>query len=692
MRDTKIIMDKNRKTKKKYKLLLGYLAAVLFAEQSFCGQPLLSPALSQAAVIVDKQGTVNVKTLKVKQEAGGTKNLKTNKGVLICLKKGKTVNVKKKVSLKGVSWYKISFSFQKKTYRGYVKKKQILLSQSSSEAAEKEMGIVSATSLNVRTSADVSSSILEYQKKKIALPQGTEVTILSEDASSGAVWYHVSFAYGEKKLKGYVSGKYITLSEAGGEKEEEMKEEEAQNQGSNGEEDQKEDAVPEPKQEKTEAVETGKAAEEAARVLTEEEFEAAMEEQNFPESYKPYLRELHKQQPTWTFHAYHTGLSWPTVIKKQSKVGRNLVPSSKNIAWKSLEEGAYDWISDTFVVFDGTTWVSASKKAVKYYMDPRNFLNKTGIYQFELLSYQSDFQSRQGVRSILKNTPMAGESSYTYTNPETGSTENMTYADTFMKAAEVSGVSPYHLASRVRQEVVTGTDSFSNSASGTYAGYEGYYNFYNIGASDSAGGGAVAKGLAWAKKTDDSYLLPWTSPYRAILGGALYIGKSYINKGQNTLYLEKFNVTPVSTYNHQYMTNVEAACAEAKKIYAAYSSMESVPVVFSIPVYEDMPETACAMPGDAKNPNNLLKSLTVKDYSLTPTFHPEDEPGMVYNLIVDSTVESIKINAASASVLAVVDGTGKQVLETGTNIFSVQVTAENGDIREYTINVIRKEE
>ena len=79
----------------------------------------------------------------------------------------------------------------------------------------------------------------------------------------------------------------------------------------------------------------------------------------------------------------------------------------------------------------------------------------------------------------------------------------------------------------------------------------GYYNFYNIGAYNStAAGGAIANGLKYAKNgstnatLNSNSLIPWTNRYRAIVGGAYIIGNSYISKGQNTIYLQKFNVTP----------------------------------------------------------------------------------------------------------------------------------------------------
>lgn len=77
----------------------------------------------------------------------------------------------------------------------------------------------------------------------------------------------------------------------------------------------------------------------------------------------------------------------------------------------------------------------------------------------------------------------------------------------------------------------------------------------------------------------------------------MYIGTSYIAKGQNTGYLQKFNVTPYQQFQHQYMTNVEAAYSEAIKTKTAYAeTMNATPIIFSIPVYNNMPAAACAAP------------------------------------------------------------------------------------------------
>ena len=428
------------------------------------------------------------------------------------------------------------------------------------------------------------------------------------------------------------------------------------------------------------------------------DFEMQLEEQGFPESYLPALRRLHELYPNWVFQSYHTGLSWDEVIEEESIVGKNLIPNSKGIEWKSLEAGAYNWKTDSFIVYDGSTWVTASKEAIAYYMDPRNFLDEKSIFQFEMLTYESSYQNKQGVENILKYTPLYG-TSYNYID-ETGAMRTISYADTFIEAAEYTDVSPYHLASRVKQEVVTGTSTVSNSVTGTVAGFEGFYNFYNIGAYHStAVGGAVANGLKYAKygSTDDELndmaLIPWENRYNAIVGGAYILGSTYISRGQNTIYLQKFNVTETSTYYHQYMANVEAPYAEGKKTAAAYSELENLPIVFSIPVYLDMPEEVCTQPELKLNPNNLLSNLLIQDmegnsYSVTPTF--DGQKTEEYSLIVENHVDCLDIKAETVSKKADVEGDGMIRLEEGYNEIIISVFAENGDVREYIITIIRE--
>lgn len=321
----------------------------------------------------------------------------------------------------------------------------------------------------------------------------------------------------------------------------------------------------------------------------------------FPDSYKPYIAELEKKHPNWKFIAMYTNLDWGYVINQENIFGKNLVPKNYSDSWKNKTPGQYNVEVDS-------GWVDSSRQAVEFCMDPRNFLNEERLFQFEGLSFDANTNSLDGIEKILYGTEFYNTRvSYFDYN---GNTINMNekYADLILKAARVSKVSPYHLASRIKQEV--GPFLSHSSISGKVAGYEGLYNFYNIGATSSAEPmGAIKKGLQYARDgkgasqtTKDKYLIPWNTKEKAITGGGIFIGSSYINVGQNTIYLQKFDVNNDrgnNLFTHQYMTNVLAPYSESKSIYNGYkkAGILDVPMNFVIPIYENMPSIA------ADNPN-----------------------------------------------------------------------------------------
>ena len=136
-----------------------------------------------------------------------------------------------------------------------------------------------------------------------------------------------------------------------------------------------------------------------------------MTQQGFPESYKQGLRELHSKYPKWKFTALQTGLDWNTAVTEESKVTRNLVARSSISSWKSTEDGAYDWATGTWPGFDGSSWVAASRDIISYYMDPRNFLNETYIYQFMNQSYDPSIHTREGLVTMVEGTFLSGTAS-----------------------------------------------------------------------------------------------------------------------------------------------------------------------------------------------------------------------------------------------------------------------------------------
>ncbi len=296
--------------------------------------------------------------------------------------------------------------------------------------------------------------------------------------------------------------------------------------------------------------------------------------EQFPESYRPALEALKAKHPNWTFVKMNTTLDWEVSISKELQGGKSLV-------YKTLP----DWTKNG--LYDTGNWYYASEAALKMYMDPRNSLSESAIFQFEQLTYNEAYHTLEAVNTFLKNTFMNDSS------PAPGT--NTTYANLFWTIGREEGrqVSPFHLAARVLQEQGAGT---SPLISGTYPGYEGYYNYFNVGASGTTNAQVIKSGLEYAKKHG------WSNVEASIRGGADFISANYIRRGQDTLYLQKFNVNPngfYAPYTHQYMQNITAPTTEAssiKRLYEGAGALDST-FVFKIPVYENMPAQPCGVPG-----------------------------------------------------------------------------------------------
>lgn len=365
--------------------------------------------------------------------------------------------------------------------------------------------------------------------------------------------------------------------------------------------------------------------------------------ENFPESYRPYLQELKRKYTNWEFTALYTGLDWNTVINNEYANDSNLVPKSYSDVWKCNIPGIYNIEIDS-------GWVNASKSAIEYTMDARNFLNEVRIFQFEKQTYDERVNTKDGIEKILYGTEFYKRNVEYYNSDGNKITMNETYADLIWDASVYSGVSPYNLASRIKQEV--GPFITHSSISGRIEGYEGLYNFYNIGATSSVEDlGAIKNGLRYARNGNNAseevksnYLIPWNEPSKAIKGGAVFIGSSYISVGQYTLYLQKFDVNNQyknSLYWHQYMTNCLAPYSECSSIYKAYntSGMLNSSIAFVIPVYENMPDEICTRP-------DILSSDYEKDNTkvyadVNTVLNVRVGPGSSYEVLTTISKEEI---------------------------------------------------
>ena len=467
----------------------------------------------------------------------------------------------------------------------------------------------------LRKTASTSSSSLAD------VPEYAVVTILDTNAGSGngcdAKWYKIDY----KNKTGYVCNKYIVSTSS-----------------------------------TTTSVVAGGAYEETLKTA------------KFPESYWPYLKYLHQKYPNWQFEALTVNTNFETMANEQYTLGKNLIQSPPD-GWKRLDTYLYNENRfSTNFSGGGSTWFAPSKEVIKYYLDPRNFLNEYDIFMFEKLSFNATFQTRAGVVSLLSNTFM---------KDKTSDGQNDTYADIFMEAANNSEIntSPYFLAARIIQEVGT---SRSSAVSGTVEGYTGYYNFYNIDATGSSDGMTnVKNGLARAVKED------WNTEKKAILGGAKIIASGYINAGQDTLYNQKFDMT---NFWHQYQQNIEAPIHERqnmRKIYRANSFLPSS-FVFRIPVYSNMPNTTVEVPNPG-SPINALKELKV-DNKIIDGFNKDKKE---YTIYISGSTVSINLSATPYVNSATVSGAGNITVGNGTTKKEIKVTAENGSINTYTLNIVK---
>ena len=331
--------------------------------------------------------------------------------------------------------------------------------------------------------------------------------------------------------------------------------------------------------------------------------------EEFPESYRPYIDELKKIYPNARFKAVHTNVDWNLAITHETydtNLNISTIYRTNGDEWKHRPNGVDINIDNGYV--------AASKEAVKYVLDPRNSLTKEYIFQFESLNYSEGLSSINAVDKILKNTPMSSNGQYAkkYKNSSNWVNMDKTYSEYIFEAGRKNNVSPTHIASRIIQET-RGDIVNSRSINGSVNGYLGVYNFFNIGA--TSGGDAIAKGLAYAKRRG------WTTPEKSILEGSYILLDDYIKWGQNTIYFQKFDVNNPGQAKHlfgsQYMTHILAPRSESLITYKAYNEagMLDSSFEFHIPVYSNMPSKV-DYPGTGNNilGKNEEKSLNTKIY------------------------------------------------------------------------------
>lgn len=379
---------------------------------------------------------------------------------------------------------------------------------------------------------------------------------------------------------------------------------------------------------------------------------------------KEKIQALQKKYPNWKFKILYTGLDFNEVIANEY-TGHGKSP--KNLIYKSANyQGA--WICSICKerIYDNGNWRCASEEAIKYMMDPRNSINESDIFQFEeLTKTETDINT---IKNMTTGTFLAG------------------YEQAIIDTSNSNNVNACYIVARLIQEQGK-TGTVLTSGKGYNGQYVGYYNAFNRGASGNSTEAILLNGLATAQKYG------WTSLEKSISGGIDFIANQYIHKGQNNLYLQKFDVEATNgLYSNQYMQNLMAAENEGltlKNTYINTNSMSSAHT-FIIPVYENMPKADCVRPSTSGTSNvttDLVRVNVNSTIRLRNAVNGNNTVGWLYKDEIVTRLEkaTTKVNGTYWDKIKKADGTtGYVARETYENeseykLYLVPISEDSGN-------------
>ena len=384
--------------------------------------------------------------------------------------------------------------------------------------------------------------------------------------------------------------------------------------------------------------------------------EAELSKLGFPSTYWGGLCRLKEKHPNWNFVVLNVDTDWKEVIEAESPCGWNLIYGS---------DANKGFIDTTCKKYD-SGYVGILPSGIAYYMDPRNFFSERSIFQFQYLAYDNNFAQYypSGVKTML-----SGAEFYKY---HVGL--NKDFGSILTNVAKSVNVSPIFTSARILQELGSSTTLYNlYSGTGVYKDadgkeYTGYYNFYNIGVSDSCvqAYGTTYCGLSTAVKNG------WNSLETAIQGGISTISKNYINRNQYTMYLQKFDVLGSegrTKYTHQYMTNIAAPSSESAITYNAYLKMGILnqAFIFYIPVYKNMSATIDNSSNGAVNGgDNTSKPSSIPIPTIVTSSGYKYTSGYISGVSVGTSASALKNAIESVggnSTVVITDAKGVKVTD-----------------------------
>jgi beta-N-acetylglucosaminidase len=245
------------------------------------------------------------------------------------------------------------------------------------------------------------------------------------------------------------------------------------------------------------------------------------------------------------------GTSYPIVGTVGPETGE--VTILKTVSYK----GELSW-------YQISAWINPLRVDVEKYVNPDNIAKGTAQYfQFLKLSERAGLNVTEVNQKILSDKGiLQGKGS------------------SFVNAGSTYGINEVYLISHALLETGNGTSKLAtgvvvSSVDGKAVTPKTVYNMYGIGAKDSC---PLQCGSEYA------YKMGWTTPEKAIIGGAKFIAEGYISRGQDTIYKMRWN--PDAPGTHQYASDIGWASKQVTRINSLYGLLSEYTLVFDVPKYQ----------------------------------------------------------------------------------------------------------
>ncbi|MEK5271994.1 glucosaminidase domain-containing protein [Aeribacillus sp. FSL K6-8394] len=259
-------------------------------------------------------------------------------------------------------------------------------------------------------------------------------------------------------------------------------------------------------------------------------------------------------------------------------------PNNTSFIYGTLKKGSTVTIKGTVTgtaVNDNTkwynivmTWRNAKQADLSYYLNPDNFKSKEEMYQFLVLSKYTGIKGEALNKLLVGKGVLQGKGNAFATGASNHKiNEVYLIAHALLETGNGTSTLAKGVPVKVKRDKNGNPIKDQNGLIEVEIVEKGedkiVYNMFGINATDSC------PVLCGAKK---AYNEGWTTVDKAIIGGAKFVGQSYIHHPtykQDTLYKMRWNPgNPNSYATHQYATDIGWAVKQAKIISNLYDKLD----------------------------------------------------------------------------------------------------------------------